>query len=323
MISLKNLGFRSLGRKISEKELLALLVVSVVFVASCVVLMRRDGDGGYVVVEGEDVERVVVESPLPVLGDRTSFPELSAQGVLVVDANSGVRLYEKNPDLILLPASTTKIMTALVALENYNLEDVFVVGREAIVEGQKMGLVVGEEISVDALVKGLLIFSANDAAEVLANSYPEGRAGFVERMNQKASELSMENTTFTNPTGFDDAGHVSTAKDLVRLSQIAMEDGYFREVVGIEKLEVASADGGIRHRLVNINKLVGSVEGVKGVKTGWTEVARENLVSYVERDGRRVYIALLGSQDRFGETVKLIDWVFKQFRWEDVVYYSS
>ena len=255
--------------------------------------------------------------PLPLLTEHSPFPVISGEGALAVDLSSGVSLYEKNPDAKLLPASTTKIVTALVALDTYSLDTVIKVGHIKI-DGQKMGLASGEEMRMEDLLYGLLVFSANDAAEALAEGYPGGRAAFVEAMNRKATELSMKNTSFYNPSGLDGNGHVTTARDLIRVSEVAMRNPEFAKIVGTEKITVGDVSGKKLHHLANINELLGKVPGVLGVKTGWTENARENLVTYIEREDRKVMIAVLGSQDRFGETKELIDWIFENYKWEEV-----
>lgn len=256
-------------------------------------------------------------APLPILSDTSFFPVLSAQAALVIDLDSNVSLYEKNPDSALLPASTTKIVTALVAMDYYAPETILKVGRVT-VDGQKMWLKAGEELSVQDLLYGLLVFSANDAAEVLAENYPGGRDVFISAMNAKAKSLSLTNTLFRNPTGLDGNDQVTTARDLTRVSRIAMKNPFFAEIVGTKEKTVTSIDGLVKHKLTNINELLGVVPGVMGVKTGWTESARENLVTYIDRDGHKIMIAILGSQDRFGETKELIDWVFKNYTWKEV-----
>ncbi len=264
-------------------------------------------------------KKVVSKSftPIPVLSEEAGFPVFSAQAALAVDLDAGTILYEKNPEKPLLPASTTKIVTALVAMDYYPMDAVIEVGRVN-VEGQKMGLVRGEEITVKDLLYGLLIYSANDAAEVLAANFPGGRDMFIKLMNMKVGQLHLENTVFSNPSGLDGNGHHSTAKDLIRVAEVAMEKPLFREMVATEERRVTSIDGKIKHKLVNINELLGEVEGVLGVKTGWTESARENLVTYVERDGKRIMMVLLSSQDRFGETEELINWIFENYEWQEV-----
>lgn len=272
-----------------------------------------------VTVIDRDSEPIASIAPLPVLGAQTSndIPEFTASSIIAIDAESGVTLFEKNPDAKLFPASTTKIITALVALDSYSLNDVVTV-RNINVVGQKMGLVEGEQLTVRDLLQGMLILSANDAAEALANYYPGGRPAFIIRMNLKAKELNMSNSNFTNPSGLEDIAHLSTARDMARAAGAAMENKTFAQMVSTKKTTVTSIDGSKKHVLSNINKLIGTVDGVLGVKTGFTENARENLVTYVERDKKRVIISLLGSEDRFGETTKIIEWIYKKFKWEDI-----
>lgn len=258
-------------------------------------------------------------SMLPIKNIDATFPEFTAYSVLAIDVESGSTLFEKNPEIQVLPASTTKIMTALVAMEAYDVGQIMIVPNLKFT-GQTMDLVPGEKISVMNLLYGLLVFSANDAAEVLAYYYPMGgREGFVLRMNEKATEVGMRNTVFVNPTGLEGLGHLSTAKDMVTLSTFAMRNEVFASIVGTKDITVKSHDGVYKHHLTSINELLGKVDGVLGVKTGWTENAKENLVSYVERDGRNVAIALLGSNDRFGESTKLIEWIYQNYSWEEVV----
>lgn len=308
---------------------LYLSILSFVFIASCAMQLSSQNKP----LPEKEVKGVFVSNRdfprLPVLTEDSSFPLVSAQAALVVDWDSMVTLYEKNPDASLLPASTTKIVTALVAMDYYPDDVILEVGRVN-VEGQKMGLRQGEKISAGNLLLGLLVYSANDAAEVLAQNYCApgsfgevgfcGRDSFVIAMNQKAKDLNLENSFFANPTGLDGNGDkiTSTAKDLVRISMVAMEIRRFADIVKTKEITVASVDGKISHKLYNINELVGQVDGVLGVKTGWTENARENLVTYIERDGHKIIIALLGSQDRFGETKELINWIFNAYRWEEV-----
>ncbi|OGM58843.1 hypothetical protein A3A75_06285 [Candidatus Woesebacteria bacterium RIFCSPLOWO2_01_FULL_39_10] len=260
---------------------------------------------------------------LPVLTGSNPSPSFTAHSVLAVDVSSQVNLYEKDPDSRVLPASTTKIVTALVAMDFSFPAEILTVGEEARIEGQKMGLVKGERILVEDLLYGLLVFSANDAAEVLANNYPGGRASFITAMNLKAEDLNLFNTSFNNPSGLDGNGLMTSARDLVRVAEFAMENSLFRKIVGTEEKVVEGSEGKFKHKLVNLNELLGKEEGVLGVKTGWTEGARENLVTYVDRDGKKIIIVVLGSQDRFGETKVLLDWIFENYEWKEVTGYSS
>lgn len=248
-----------------------------------------------------------------------SFPVLSAQGAIAVDLASGVTLYEKNSSATLLPASTTKIVTALVAMDTFGLDQVLTVPKGANVDGQKMGLYIGEQMKTIDLLYGLLVYSANDAAMTLALDYPGGYGAFIDAMNQKAKDLSMVNSHFENPVGLDGTSQTTTAKDLLRVSEVAMRNSIFSKIVGTKSVTVTDITGKSKYYLTNVNELLGTIPGVMGVKTGWTENARENLVTYLERDGHKIIIVVLGSQDRFGETKELINWILGNYNWQDVV----
>ncbi|HEX6977039.1 MAG TPA: D-alanyl-D-alanine carboxypeptidase family protein [Patescibacteria group bacterium] len=294
-------------------KLLYLSLASLVFVVSFALSIGPEGQKQIF----RPLLPTIAKSNLPVLTGSTSFPILSAQGAIAVDEGSGVSLYEKDADLPLFPASTTKIATALVAMDHYRADEVIEIGRIS-AEGQQMGLLMGEKLTGRDLFDGLLIYSANDAAEALASAYPGGREAFVAAMNKKAAELNLQHTHFMNPSGLDQDGHVSTARDMIRLAQVAMKNPTFAEIVGTKEKVIKSQDGKMVYDLKNINQLLGKVDGVDGVKTGWTENARENLVTHVKRNGRDVMIAILGSQDRFGETTEVVNWVFSSYTWKEV-----
>ena len=254
----------------------------------------------------------------PVNVNQVAAPWLSAKSVIVVDVDSKGVLLAKNPDWQLFPASTTKMMTALVVLEQYQLTDTITVSDLNGSIGQTMELEIGEQLTVESLLYGLLVQSGNDVAVVLAQNYPGGSEAFVERMNQKAEELHLNQTRFKNPSGVEAFEHVSTVHDLAILGAEVIKNPILARIVSTPKITVTDLSGEIEHDLTNINQLVGQVPGVLGVKTGWTENAGECLVTYVERNGRRIMIALLGSEDRFGETETLINWIFENHKWEQI-----
>ncbi|MCX6706336.1 MAG: D-alanyl-D-alanine carboxypeptidase [Candidatus Woesebacteria bacterium] len=300
-----------------KNNYLYFLMLSFVFIASYALALSPVGTTVY-----QEINKVLAKRqfpPNPIISKDATFPIFSAQGVLVVDLISGVSLFEKDADKALLPASTTKIVTALVAMNSFNKDDVIEIGN-IVIEGQKMGLKKGEKIKVSDLLYGLLVYSANDAAEALAQNYIGGRNAFILAMNNFAKSLYLENTNFTNPSGLDGNGDhiVSTARDLIRVSTYAMKNPEFAKIVATKEITVKSIDGKIVHKLISVNKLLGQVSGVLGVKTGWTENARENLVTYIERDSHKIMIAVLGSQDRFGETKELITWIFANYSWQEV-----
>ena len=257
----------------------------------------------------------------PVDKNLSSFPNLSANTIKVIDADSFVTLYEKNPNQRVFPASTTKMMTAIIALEQYPMDQVLTVGK-TIVDGNIIMLEPGEQLTAENVLYGLLVGSGNDAALVLAENYPQGVIGFVEAMNKKAKELSLYDTHFTNPMGYDQEGHYSTADDLSRLASYAMKNQEIAKIVSTSEYTVTDVTGDKIHKLKNTNELVGQVDGVRGVKTGWTENAGECLVSYVEKNNRKIISTILGSNDRFGETKSIIDWAFVNFEWKKISPYS-
>lgn len=260
---------------------------------------------------------LVAPTPEPLPQNQTGQPppELTAQGIVIVDIFSGVTLYEKNPDIQFLPASTTKIMTALVALTDYSLSDIVTV-KTAITEGQVMGLTSGETVTVENLLYATLVHSANDAAYTLAETAKGGVSAFVGRMNELAKLYYLENTHFTNPVGFDDPNHYTTPKDLARLTRVAIQNPVFLKMVGIPQITVSDTTFTRFHALKNVNELLGKIPGIFGVKTGWTANAGQALVSIVQRGEHKVLIVVLKSDDRFGETQKLLTWVFNDFIWQ-------
>ena len=251
---------------------------------------------------------------LPIDNHTGQVPAIAAAGVLIKDIPSGMVLYAKNERVKFPPASTTKIMTALISLEKYHLDDVMTV-KTIVNDGKKMGLVLGEQITVESLLYGALVHSANDAAYVLAENYPGGVAKFVEKMNEKAKQLNLSETHFANPIGFDDVNQYTTARDLAKLAQIALTDKIFSKIVGTKSITVSDVNFYNFHDLKNVNELLGKVAGVSGVKTGFTENAGEILVSEVKKQDRTVLFVVLKSGDRFGDTTRLIDWVFSNFTW--------
>lgn len=243
--------------------------------------------------------------------------DISASGIVVLDADSMVYLYKRNEGMHLSPASTTKILTALVALDAYKLDDIVQIGKVEN-DGQVMGLVPGEKITLENLLYGALIHSGNDAAYALADFYPGGRGAFVAQMNRKAKSIGMDESSFTNPAGYDGDTHKVTALDLSRLAVAALSNPTIMKMVAIPQITISDVTHSIFHKLTNVNQLLGKIPGVAGIKTGWTEEAGENLITLVDRGGRRIIFVVLHSLDRFGDTIKLIDWAFYNYRFVDV-----
>jgi serine-type D-Ala-D-Ala carboxypeptidase (penicillin-binding protein 5/6) len=245
-------------------------------------------------------------------------PSLSAKAILISDLNSAQILLEKGKDERLLPASTTKIMTALVALDYYQKDQVITVP-EWFRDGQNVKLQKGETMTFTNLLYCLLVASANDAAETLAANYPGGRVNFIIQMNQKAQDIGLTDTHFANPSGIDEENHFSSARDMTIMAKTALKNPQFAEIVQTTYYVAYSTDQRFVHPMSNINTLLGRIPGVKGIKTGWTENAGECLVTLSDKDGKQIIIVVFGSNDRFGETEKLLKWVDTNFIWESAV----
>jgi D-alanyl-D-alanine carboxypeptidase len=247
-------------------------------------------------------------------------PVLGARAVLLVDEPSGQVLHAVRAGERLPPASLTKLMTALLVVESGRYFDSVTIEPGDLIGGSSMGLITGETLTVRDLLDGLLVPSGNDASAALARVLGGRLAGpgrpvarFVARMNARAVELGMSETSFRNSTGLDDIGHLSTANDLALLTRVALRQPVIAQIVGQAMVTV---NGRLRsYPLKNSNQLLGRAGGVIGVKTGTTEAAGECLILLVERDGRRLLAVLLGSSERYQETTALIDWGFARFRW--------
>lgn len=251
----------------------------------------------------------------PPVAANLPLPLVSSRAVFIKDLDTDTILYQKDANVPLPIASTTKIATALVASEYFAPNAVLTVKDGAKIEGAKVGLFQGETLSFRSLLYGMLLNSGNDAAFTIAENFPGGLLGFVSGMNKKAMELNLQNTHFQNPAGFDDKNHFSSASDLAKISEEALKNYQLARIFSTKETEVTSLDKKYSHHLSNLNKLLTEVSGVLGIKTGYTSMAKENLVTLVERNGHRVLLVVLGSDDRFGETTRLIDWTYANFEW--------
>jgi D-alanyl-D-alanine carboxypeptidase (penicillin-binding protein 5/6) len=247
-----------------------------------------------------------------------SAPHVSAAAAIVANGATGEILYARHADERRPMASITKIMTALVALERADLDSVTTVDRQAVSIGEAtMNLRRGEKRTVRELLEGMLIPSANDAAWALAEHVGGGRVGrFVAYMNERARELGLRNTHYSNPDGLDASGHYSSARDILKLARQAMRRPLFRELVRTETMRVG------RHLLETTNDLLGTYPGAIGVKTGWTDGAGWSEVAAARRNGTTIYAVLLGGPSRASrdaDLAKLLDWGLAQYGHFDLV----
>jgi len=243
--------------------------------------------------------------PIPYLKLRY-YPEISAEGVYIVDLPSFTPIAQRNPHQRFLPASTTKIISALVAYDIYKPDNIITIKR-TIEDGQAMGLVPGEKITVENLLYGLLVHSGNDAAYVLADNY--GYQKFVNLMNEKAKQLIMTDSYFKNPNGLDDINQYSSAFDLTLAARELLKNKYLAKIVSTKEIVISDVDFKYFHKLENVNKLLGEIQGLGGLKTGYTENAGENLVSFYKNNGHQFIITVLKSTDRFTDTRNIVRWI--------------
>lgn len=245
-------------------------------------------------------------------------PILKAKSVLAVDLNNGMLLYEQNGYDRRAIASITKLMTTTIILEENKLDDIVTVSKAASqVEGSKAWLAPGEKISVENLLYSSLIHSANDAAYALAEYNSNGEVtNFVAKMNQKAQELGLRDTHFTNPIGLDEPENYSSAYDLAILGRYAYGKSFIRRAAVIKEMEVSSTNGKFTHKLKSTNDLLGSYLKVLGLKTGTTDLAGQCLIAIIENGkGDDILTVVLDSPSRYSETKLLADWVFRTFNW--------
>ncbi|HEY7320631.1 MAG TPA: D-alanyl-D-alanine carboxypeptidase [Candidatus Binatia bacterium] len=247
---------------------------------------------------------------------------MTARAAVLMDAATGKILYQKEPDLRLPPASTTKVITAIIALESgRKLGELITVSKAATrVPASKLYLRPGQTITIEHLLYGILLSSANDASMVLA----EGIAGSVERytdlMTKKAHEIGALNSNFTNPHGLTAPDHYSTARDLAIIFRYAMKNPIFREIVQT-KISSVSSNSVVRKKNVarrisvrNHNRLLWNFDGAIGGKTGYTFAAQKCFVGAVARNGVTLIVTILGARDQWGDTKRLLEYGFDNYQ---------
>ena len=249
-------------------------------------------------------------------------PILSVRSAVLFDSKSDKVIFSVAPDTRLPIASLTKLMTAVAVIENLNLDDIIQVKESAIEDSKKEGggqdLYAGEKIKAFDLLKLMLIESSNDAAYAFDEHLADiNGVSLTEEMNRKAAELEMADTFFTEAAGLDDKQSFSTARDLVKLVKYSFRYGFLYDILKTDRAEVVSADGRLSHQILNTNKLLGILFNIVGGKTGYTDLAGGSMVLVTKSptgEGNLVSV-VLGSNDRFGDTEKLVKWAEKAYIW--------
>ena len=239
----------------------------------------------------------------------------SAVSAILIEAETGEVISEKNADERRAMASTTKIMTAILTIEAGDLDREFTVDSFAImVEGTSMGLKQGDRVSRRDLLYGILLPSGNDAANAAAVSVGGSINSFVKMMNSKAAELGLQNTHFVTPSGLDADGHYTTARDLAAIAAYAMKNATFREIVCCSSKTLEFGNPPYPRTLYNSNKMLANYEGAIGIKTGFTDNARRCLVSAAERNGVTLIAVTLNAPDDWNDHTKMLDYGFSKVK---------
>ena len=244
-----------------------------------------------------------------------NIPNINARHAIVLDRNSNTILYAKKEQETCKMASTTKIMTAIIVIENANLNDTVTIStKSAKTGGSRLGLSTGNTITVENLLYGLMMRSGNDAAVALAEYVGGSIEGFSDLMNKKAFELGLTSTHFVTPHGLDNDNHFTTAYDLALLTNYALSNSTFSKIVKTKTYIITL--NGYPKTLSNTNELLGNLNGVYGVKTGFTNGANRCLVTSCKRGNLDIICVVLGcdtKKDRTKDSINLINYIFKNY----------
>jgi len=247
-------------------------------------------------------------------------PLVTARSAILMDQATGRILFSKNAHEQLPMASTTKIMTAILAIESGRMEETVIVSEYAsLVEGSAVDLEAGEEKTVEELVYALMLRSGNDAATAIAEHLGGSVEKFAEKMTRRARELGANQTSFLNPHGLHQEEHFSTAYDLALIAAHAMSLPQFREVITKREKRISWTGRPYERVLRNQNKLLQLYETANGIKTGWTSLAGRCFVGAAARNGWQLVSVVLNAPQMWEDTVRLLDFGYAHYRWETVV----
>ncbi|AST91565.1 MULTISPECIES: D-alanyl-D-alanine carboxypeptidase family protein [Sutcliffiella] len=247
--------------------------------------------------------------------------DLYSEAVILIDAKSGNVLFEKNSEQMMYPASITKIVTGIIAIEEGNLDDIVTISENARNQvGTRVYLLEGEKVPLLKLIQGLLINSGNDAGTAIAEYFNGSEKAFADRMTKFVKEkIGVHDTVFKNPHGLFDEEHVTTAKDMAKIAQYAMKNDQFREIVSTKEMDWVGE--GWETTLYNHHRLLWDYEGTTGIKNGWVEQSGHTLVTSATRDGQELIVVTLNApsaQNAYYDTMALLDYGFFNFSTEKI-----
>lgn len=291
------------------KKIFKLFIIFIIIIQISIISYCDDID-----IETVDVNAQVI-SNITQTQNGIKIPDTNSRSCVVIDRNTNTILYGKNENTIRKMASTTKIMTATIIIENCNLNETIEVSKKAAgTGGSRLGLKTGDKITIKDLLYGLMLCSGNDAAVALAEYAGGSIDGFANLMNNKCTDLGLSNTHFQTPHGLDADEHYTTAYELAILSNYALNNKTFAQIVGTKTYTVTI--NGFSKNLSNTNELLGNLEGVYGIKTGFTNGANRCLVSACKRNDMDIICVVLGADTknfRTSDSIKLINYTFNNF----------
>lgn len=301
--------------KINTNKLHQLILFKISIIIILIILISNISYAYIYDDETIDVDTIKKEA-VQTVANATEEPKLNARIGLIFDRNSKAILYEKNAQKQVPMASTTKIMTAIVVLENAKLSDIVTIDKKAAgTGGSRLGLKTNDKITVHDLLYGLMLKSGNDAAVALANYIGGSIEGFAELMNKKATEMGLINSHFVTPHGLDQSQHYTTAYELACMADYALNIPKFREIVGCKSYNVTI--NGKAKLISNTNELLGNLNGVYGIKTGFTNGAGRCLVTSCKRGELDIITVVLGADTkkiRTLDSIKLIEYAYKNYK---------
>ena len=251
--------------------------------------------------------------PQPVVISKNK-PQLSTSFYILLDNDTNQIIVSNNENSRIYPASTTKLATALTALNIYPLDEVVTIPSDYL-DGKVMELKAGEKVTIKTLVAGLLIYSANDAAFNLASHYPQGITGFVNQMNILIDKYGLKNTHFVNFDGLHNENHYSTPYDLAQLGRLASQNPTLRQYVKTKSMDLSDIFGQTLYHVTSTNELLETVPEVEGLKTGWTPEASGCFIGLLNIDGHYLISVVAQSEDRFNDTKILLNWAKSNLTW--------
>lgn len=293
-----------------KKRIIYICTIIILILANCTVYVFADD-----VDEEELLENEVKGISVETIADDQKEPVLNARAAVIYDRKTKEIIWGKNENEKKAMASTTKIMTAIVVLEKGNLSDVVTISKKAAnTGGSRLKINTNDKISVLDLLYGLMLRSGNDAAVALAEYVGGSIEGFAELMNKKATEIGLKNTHFVTPHGLDNIEHYTTAYELAVLTDYAMQNEKFSKIVNTKNTTISI--NGVARNIYNTNELLGTLNGVNGVKTGFTNNAGRCLVTSCTRKGNQIITVVLGCDTkkyRTSDSIKLIEYAFKNY----------